>query len=94
MAILTEIPRTNSVCPTGLRLPNGSRLIDPVGQSLCGVESLDEQAIAVYEDFILPDDYQGEWFGAPVCLKCWAKVDKLQAERPGEILTTSEVRKS
>ena len=61
---------------------------------LCDQATLDSQGIAVYEDLILPDDYTGEWFGAPVCLKCWAKVDRLQKQRPGEILTTGEVRRS
>jgi hypothetical protein len=38
--------------------------------------------IPVYEDLILPNDWQGEWGGAPACPKCFEKQSRLTEPMP------------
>ena len=38
---------------------------------VCGTETFLDYGLAVYEDEILPNDWQGEWFGATVCKRCY-----------------------
>lgn len=47
--------------------------------------------IARYEDVIVPDDYEGEWGGSPVCERCNFVVIGMQ--RKGRFLTFAEVRR-
>jgi len=35
---------------------------------VCGGEAT--EGIPVYEDLVLPDDWEGEWFGADACAAC------------------------
>lgn len=59
---------------------------------ICDERCLCQQGVARYEDMIVPDDYEGEWGGAPVCLTCFYIVRGLQAEHPGRILLRAAVR--
>lgn len=38
---------------------------------ICGQGDVSRWGLAVYEGRIVPDDYQGEWGGAPCCEKCY-----------------------
>lgn len=38
---------------------------------VCGQETYLDFGLAVYEDEILPNDWDGEWFGATVCPRCY-----------------------
>jgi hypothetical protein len=59
--------------------------------TLCGVVTSDKYGIAIWEDTIVPDDYEGEWGGSPVCKRCYDAAAQVQARRPGEIITFSDV---
>ena len=68
-------------------------LWEPTGDCfVCEEECPLAYAVAVYEDEILPDDYPGEWFGAPVCGRCYNIVIETQARCPGQILSLGDVR--
>jgi hypothetical protein len=44
----------------------------------CGADAtLDNCGIPHYEDFVLPNDWQGEWGGAPACRQCFEKQGRL-----------------
>ncbi len=49
---------------------------------LCGKRGfLDSMpGLPMYEDEVLPDDYEGEWAGMPVCPGCYAKHRPTDAE--------------
>jgi hypothetical protein len=57
-------------------LANGIVLIDlsepMTGCWVCGLATYLDQGLAVYEDEILPNSWNGEWFGATVCPRCYA----------------------
>lgn len=38
---------------------------------VCGVETYLDFGLPVYEDLILPNSWNGEWFGATVCPRCY-----------------------
>jgi hypothetical protein len=49
------------------------RLYDPCAEcSVCGAETVSRWGIPVYEDYILRNDEEGEWGGAPACEVCYA----------------------
>ena len=43
---------------------------------ICGEPSL-QMGIPVFEDLVLPNDYEGEWGGRPACPECFAAQSKL-----------------
>lgn len=48
------------------------RLDEPTADCwVCGKETYLDFGLAVYEDLILPNDWNGEWFGATVCRNCY-----------------------
>lgn len=49
--------------------------------------------VPIYEGYIVPDDYRGEWGGFTACKPCYALVRLLQSERPGQLIGRSEVRR-
>lgn len=61
--------------------------------TICGADCLLEFGLAIYEDLIVPDHYEGEWGGAPACKKCFDHSRELQAARPGDFITFQEVRR-
>lgn len=68
-------------------LPNGVVIIDmwePTTECfVCSVETYIDYGLAVYEDEILPNDWNGEWFGATVCPRCYDLFnDKITAPLP------------
>lgn len=61
--------------------------------TICGAETSDKFGIAVYEDVIVPDNYEGEWGGAPVCARCFYITRGMQEQNPGKALTFAQVKK-
>jgi hypothetical protein len=59
---------------------------------LCGAETSDRFGIAIYEDEIVPDDYTGEWGGAPVCEPCFYLSRGYQERHPREKVPFSVLR--
>jgi len=53
---------------------------------------LPSYGIPLYEDLIVPDDYQGEWGGAPVCKGCYDTVRTMQTSQPGTFVAVHQVR--
>lgn len=52
-------------------------------------------AIPIYEDEIVPDNWDGEWGGVPVCRECYEDARRRQALHPGEhvpIIWKKEIR--
>lgn len=50
---------------------------------VCGTETYIDYGLAVYEDLILPNDWEDEWFGATVCPHCYHLFnDKITAPLP------------
>lgn len=47
--------------------------------------------IPVYEDFVLPNDWPGEWGGVPACPKCFEKQNRLTEPAPVARFVTTEV---
>ena len=39
---------------------------------ICGLETYVDFGLPVYEDWILPNDWEDEWFGATVCARCYS----------------------
>jgi hypothetical protein len=60
---------------------------------ICDAECLHRQGLAIWEDRIVPDEYQGEWGGAPACPECFEIARDLQAESPGSWIPFSAVRR-
>jgi hypothetical protein len=60
---------------------------------ICGTECGLEYGLAVYEDLIVPDDYRGEWGGAPACRRCFDLAAEIQKQRPGQFVSFSEVKR-
>lgn len=57
---------------TDLRQPVIIRLHEPQIECIvCGETDVSRWGLAVYEGQIVPNDYQGEWGGAPCCEKCF-----------------------
>lgn len=48
--------------------------------------------VARYEDEVVPDDYKGEWGGAPVCVTCFHVERGLHASSPSRFIPFSEIR--
>jgi len=44
---------------------------------VCGESTYNTHGIPVYEDIILPNDWEGEWFGQTACLECFKAQNKL-----------------
>jgi len=67
------------------------RLDEPTADCwVCGQETFLDFGLPVYEDEILPNDWQGEWFGATVCPRCYRLFnDKVTA--PLSHLTASRI---
>lgn len=61
--------------------------------TICNKETSDKFGIPIYEDEIMPDDYQGEWCGSPVCRRCFYVTRGWQSEHPGKKITTNAIRK-
>jgi hypothetical protein len=40
---------------------------------ICGKDDVSRQGLAVHEGRIVPDDYEGEWGGAPCCAECYSE---------------------
>jgi hypothetical protein len=60
---------------------------------VCGEDStLDNCGIPVYEDFVLPNDWQGEWGGVPSCRRCFEKQGKLSKPMLASDLRRAEER--
>ena len=59
---------------------------------ICDVDTVGEFSVPIYEDEIMPDDYDGEWGGMPVCPKCFYLTRGLQEQNPGKKITFSQVR--
>jgi len=71
--------------------------IIPVQCTICDLEweeamSAPSFGIARYEDEVVPDDYQGEWGGSPVCRRCYWIERGLRAETPERFIPFSEIR--
>lgn len=60
---------------------------------ICSAECLHRQGLAIWEDQIVPDDYQGEWGGAPACPECYELAADLQEENPGKPIPFSAIRR-
>jgi hypothetical protein len=60
--------------------------------TICGEECLHRYGLAIYEDLVVPDHYEGEWGGAPACLACYELASEMQSERPGQFLTFTEIK--
>lgn len=66
---------------------------------VCGKPILIEQGIAIYEDLILPNNWEGEWGGVHTCKECYdlqqtitkpiSLADFLSLKRGGEQLCLS-----
>lgn len=59
---------------------------------ICGERCIVAQGVPIYEDEIVPDDYQGEWGGQSVCRRCYYVVRGIQSEQPGRIILKAQVR--
>ena len=47
---------------------------------VCGADATGYRlGIPVFEDFILPNDYEGEWGGVAACPSCFKKQEQLTA---------------
>lgn len=60
---------------------------------VCNEECLHKQGLAIWEDQVVPDDYQGEWGGAPACRECYELAADLQEESPGQFIPFSAIRR-
>jgi len=40
---------------------------------LCGTTNSDSLFLPMYEGQVVPNDYEGEWAGMPVCRTCYRK---------------------
>lgn len=49
--------------------------------------------IPIYEDAIVPDDYEGEWGGVPVCARCFYLTRGVQEAHPRQLITMSLIRR-
>lgn len=38
---------------------------------ICGDDHLRRQGVPRYEDWILPNDWEGEWYGLDTCRRCY-----------------------
>lgn len=46
---------------------------------ICGAESPPRWGIPIYEGFVLPNAWPGEWGGVDACLACWTQQGRLKA---------------
>jgi hypothetical protein len=60
---------------------------------ICGTDCGLEFGLAIYEDLIVPNNYTGEWGGAPACRPCFEQAAALQKDRPRVFISFSEVKK-
>jgi len=60
---------------------------------ICGAETQGKHGLARYEDQVVPDDYEGEWGGAPACALCYVVAGGLQAAHPGRIILFDDIRR-
>ncbi len=44
---------------------------------VCGDITTPDHGVPMYEDTLLPNDWPGEWFGQPACLRCFEIQSKL-----------------
>lgn len=49
--------------------------------------------VARYEDEVVPDAYQGEWGGAPVCPSCYWIERGIHAAEPDAFIPFSRIRR-
>lgn len=59
---------------------------------ICEQDTQTGLGVPVHEGIILPDDYQGDWGGVPVCRRCYLLTRGLQAEYPGQPIPKHWVR--
>ena len=64
---------------------------------VCGnlCEFHDHLEMPIYEDEIVPDNWDNEWGGVPVCRECYEETRHRQALHPGEcipIIWKKEIR--
>lgn len=59
---------------------------------VCGAEDAAGFGIPIYEDAIVPDDYEGEWGGVPVCRRCFYIVRGIQEQHAGKAIRIGSVR--
>lgn len=45
--------------------------------AVCGTDTGSNKGVPVYEDFVLPNSWSGEWFGADVCDLCFVAQNSL-----------------
>ena len=56
------------------------RLDAPVAECHgCGAEGPSRWGIPIWEGFVLPNDWQGEWAGVDACEACWTRQGQLTA---------------
>jgi hypothetical protein len=60
---------------------------------ICDCETSGEHGVSVYEDEILPDDYDGEWAGFTVCPRCYSMVRAWQVGHPRQKISTVEAKR-
>ena len=46
---------------------------------VCERESPPHWGIPIFEGFVLPNDWAGEWGGADACIQCWTRQKALTA---------------
>jgi hypothetical protein len=69
----------------------------PVTCTICDVEftqspSGPSYGVARYEDEVVPDNYEGEWGGSPVCPTCYWVERGMHSQEPSGFLPFSRIR--